>query len=191
MSLLLFAPAELRRPALLVAWAAVSVCEVIGELTGLSATIKWPNDVLVHGKKVCGILTEQRNSPGAPGLATVVGLGLNVLQPAEAFADAGLPDAGSLLSLSGKGFDAEDVACRVIGQLDTDYDRLLQGDIDSLEARWKERLALCGRPVCVETTGDVVEGRLLTLTFANIEIAHDGGGVTRLTPEAVRHVHAR
>ncbi len=102
MSLLLFPPPALRRPALLVAWAAVSVCELVQAATGLAATIKWPNDVLIHGKKVCGILIEQRNSgnPVLP-LATVVGLGLNVTQPAEAFAAANLPDAGSLLSMSG------------------------------------------------------------------------------------------
>src|SRR5262245_40507780 len=45
MSALLFPPAALRRPALIVAWAAVSVCETIARLTGRDATIKWPNDV--------------------------------------------------------------------------------------------------------------------------------------------------
>src|SRR4051794_19692933 len=62
MSLLLFPPAALRRPALLVAWAAVSVCETVRTTAGVEAAIKWPNDVLVGGKKVCGILIEQRNS---------------------------------------------------------------------------------------------------------------------------------
>src|SRR5437016_991316 len=51
MSVLLFPPPALRRPALLVAWAAVSVCEAIAALTGLQAKIKWPNDVLLGGKK--------------------------------------------------------------------------------------------------------------------------------------------
>src|SRR5260370_19576938 len=119
MSLLLFPPPALRRPALLVAWAAVSVCELVQAATGLAATIKWPNDVLIHGKKVCGILIEQRNSgnPVLP-LATVVGLGLNVTQPAEAFAAANLPDAGSLLSMSGTLLALGDVASRLVVQLD-------------------------------------------------------------------------
>src|SRR5947209_1089773 len=59
LSVLLFPPPGVRRPALLTAWAAVSVCETIRELAGLSASIKWPNDVLVSGRKVCGILLEQ------------------------------------------------------------------------------------------------------------------------------------
>src|SRR5262245_57116008 len=60
LSVLLFPPPELRRPPLLTAWAAVSVCESILKACKLQAEIKWPNDVLIHGKKVCGILIEQR-----------------------------------------------------------------------------------------------------------------------------------
>src|SRR5262249_40466820 len=45
MSVLLFPPSALRRPAILTAWAAVSVCETILKLTNLQAKIKWPNDV--------------------------------------------------------------------------------------------------------------------------------------------------
>src|SRR5262245_2257463 len=53
MSVLLFPPPPLRRPAILTAWAAVAVGETILQLTGRQAKIKWPNDVLLHGKKVC------------------------------------------------------------------------------------------------------------------------------------------
>ena len=81
LSALLFPPAELRRPVLLTAWAAVAVCETIRHITGQMARIKWPNDVLVQGKKICGILIEQ-------GKGTVAGIGLNVNQSAEMFAAA-------------------------------------------------------------------------------------------------------
>src|SRR6202011_2270051 len=59
LSVLLFPPPRLLRPAVLTAWAAVSVCEMIRRLCGLQAKIKWPNDVLLRGRKVCGILIEQ------------------------------------------------------------------------------------------------------------------------------------
>src|SRR5438067_7450290 len=83
MSVLLFPPPALRRPAVLTAWAAVSVCEVIRQTAGLQARIKWPNDVLIQGRKVSGILIEQSRG-------TVAGIGLNVNQSAAAFAQAGL-----------------------------------------------------------------------------------------------------
>src|SRR5439155_7970824 len=77
LSVLVFPPAWLRRPAMLTAWAAVSVCETVREVAGLEATIKWPNDVLVLGRKVCGILIEQRSSAAGTPPATVAGIGLN------------------------------------------------------------------------------------------------------------------
>ena len=60
MSVVVFPPPPLRRPALLTAWAAVSVCESIRQATGFQAKIKWPNDVLIRGRKVCGILIESK-----------------------------------------------------------------------------------------------------------------------------------
>src|SRR6516165_10834563 len=84
LSILLFPPPALRRPPLLTAWAAVSVCDLCHQLTGLPARIKWPNDVLIEGRKVCGILIEQR-STGVDSFASVVGIGLNVTQNAGDF----------------------------------------------------------------------------------------------------------
>ncbi len=55
---------------------ALAVCRVLAELTGLHAVIKWPNDVHVRGKKICGILTESFN--GVSGRFLVIGVGLNV-----------------------------------------------------------------------------------------------------------------
>ena len=191
MSVLLFPPAVLRRPALIVAWAAVSVCETIMQLTGRDATIKWPNDVLIAGKKVCGILIEQRTSgdPDWP-LATVAGIGLNVTQSAEAFAEAEaeLPDAGSLFSMTGAACATEDVAMRLIGQLDDEYGRLLDGDVAGLESLWQRRLGLLGRPVRVEAVDRELQGRLVELRLDGLRLEMAGGVTVRLAPEAVRHI---
>jgi BirA family biotin operon repressor/biotin-[acetyl-CoA-carboxylase] ligase len=189
MSLLLFPPPALRRPALLVSWAAVSVCELVLAATGLQARIKWPNDVLVGNRKVCGILIEQRNSGDRDlPLATVVGVGLNLTQSAEAFTAAGLPEAGSLLSVSGKLLDMDEMAHRLIAHLDDDYDRLLQGDFATLEALWSARLGLVGRQVVVEGVHQVVRGRLLDVTLAGLELELADGATVRLAPEVVRHI---
>ncbi len=189
MSVLLFPPAPLRRPALIVAWAAVSVCEAIAHLTGSDATIKWPNDVLVAAKKVCGILIEQRTTGNSDRpLATVAGMGLNVTQSAEAFAAAGLPDAGSLFSMAGVRLDTENVAVRLIGELDAQYGRLLDGDFADVEAQWQRRLGLLGRQVRVEAVDRELRGRLVELTLDGLRVETAGGGMVQLAPEAVRHV---
>ena len=59
--------------------AAVAVRRAIEELYGIETWIKWPNDVIIHGKKVCGILTEMSASEGKAEYV-VVGIGVNVHQ---------------------------------------------------------------------------------------------------------------
>jgi BirA family transcriptional regulator, biotin operon repressor / biotin---[acetyl-CoA-carboxylase] ligase len=189
MSVLLFPPAQLRRPGLLTAWAAVSVCETILKLANLQAKIKWPNDVLILGKKVCGILIEQRTTGHAESpLATVVGVGLNVAQSADMFEQAGLPLAASLSSLSGLSFVYEDVAKELIRELDDQYEILLDGDFNALEALWKWRLGLLGKFVEVEGVQQNSRGRLLDVTLAGLDLEVARGKVLRLMPEAIRHI---
>jgi BirA family biotin operon repressor/biotin-[acetyl-CoA-carboxylase] ligase len=183
LSVLLFPPPALRRPALLTGWAAVSVCELVREVAGLEAAIKWPNDLLVRGRKVCGILIEQARG-------VVVGIGLNVNQSGESFIADGLPEAGSLAALAGRSFDPAEVARRLIRRLDAEYSLLCAGDRGSLEARWRERLGLLGRPVVAECPGAAHQGRLTGLTFDAVEL-DQGGRALRLPPETVRHLRPR
>jgi BirA family biotin operon repressor/biotin-[acetyl-CoA-carboxylase] ligase len=189
MSILLFPPPALRRPALLTAWAAVSVCNTILKLTHLHANIKWPNDVLILGKKVCGILIEQRTTGHADfPLTTVVGVGLNVTQSAEMFAQAGLPLAGSLASMSGLAFTFADVAKELIRQLDEQYQLMLDGDFNKLEASWKWQLGLLGKVVLVEGVQRHYRGRLRDITLSGLDLEIEGGELLRLMPEAIRHI---
>ncbi len=184
MSVLLFPPEGLRRPVVLTAWAAVGVAEAVRTLTGIQAKVKWPNDLLVRGKKVCGILIEQ-------GLGTVAGVGLNLNQTADDFAAAGLPDATSLAVAAGGTFDPYAAAVAVVRRLDEEYDRLLSGELVPLESDWKWRVGLLGRHVTAELAdGALVFGRLRDLTFDGAEIEEGEAGVRVLRPELIRHLSA-
>jgi BirA family biotin operon repressor/biotin-[acetyl-CoA-carboxylase] ligase len=181
MSVLLFPPPSWNRPAILTAWAAVSVCETVRQLTGLPARIKWPNDVLLRGKKVCGILIEQ-------GLGTIAGLGLNVNQPAEAFAAPGLTHGTSLCQFTGEPLDSTAVAQRLINILNEEHERLRQGDLDTLESCWKWNVGLLGRQVAAECADRTVHGRLLDLTFSGVLLESASGEMLSLLPEVVKHL---
>ncbi len=182
LSVLLYPPPALRRPAVLTAWAAVSVAELVLQLTGQQARIKWPNDVLIQGKKVCGILIEQQRG-------TIVGIGLNVWQTREDFAALGLPDATALMHWLPIDMTTYTVATMLITKLNEEYTRLLQGDLATLEACWKWRIGLLGREVVAEAAAGTVRGRLLDLTFAAVEL-QTAAGVVRLPPESVRQLAA-
>jgi BirA family biotin operon repressor/biotin-[acetyl-CoA-carboxylase] ligase len=187
LSVLCFPPVGLRAPALLTAWASVAVCATIQEVAGLHATIKWPNDVQIQGRKVCGILIEQRSASRDLPPATVAGIGLNVQQPASFFAQADLPAAASLASLSGVALDTRFVAERLIAQLDAAYGRLVEGDTGTLEALWRERLGLVGRVVVVATLDQITEGRLLDIAWQGI-LLEVSGRIVQIPPEMVRHL---
>ncbi len=180
LSVLLFPPPPLRRPAVLTAWAAVSVCETIRRATGLQARIKWPNDVLVRGRKVCGILIEQ-------GRGTVVGIGLNVNQRADTFAAAELTEAGSLAVFTGRTFDTQEIARLLIRHLDSEYDLLCSGDLADLESRWKWRLGLLGKQVIAECHDRIHRGRLLDVTFGRVQLKAADQDL-QLVPETVLHL---
>ncbi len=181
LSVLLFPPPELRRPAILTAWAAVAVCDLVRELSGITPRIKWPNDVLINGRKVCGILIEQ-------GQGVVVGIGLNIRQAEADFLAVGLPHATSLLIASGQSLAPPAVARRLLMQLDTSYHLLCTGDRVRLEASWCDYLGLLHQLVRVETADGWCEGKLVELGLDGVVIQRREGDQVLLIPERVQHM---
>jgi len=104
------------RITLMTGWAMARALQELG-VSGVS--IKWPNDVLVEERKVCGILTEM-NLTGGKVDYVVVGVGLNVNIPASELPDG----AGSLASILNRTFDIADLVHVILKELDQGY-RLL------------------------------------------------------------------
>jgi BirA family biotin operon repressor/biotin-[acetyl-CoA-carboxylase] ligase len=162
----------------------VAVGDSVLSLSGAQARIKWPNDLLIRGKKVCGILIEQTT-------ATVVGIGLNLNQTADEFADAGLPDATSLLLLSSKVTELRSAVETVVMALNAEYRRLLGGERVAVEADWKWRTGLLGRQIALERMdGTFLHGRLKEMSFDALELELPGGEVRAIVPETVLHIEA-
>lgn len=178
LSVLLFPPESLRRPALMTVLAAVAVCETIYACTQLQTKIKWPNDILLQGRKVCGILVEQ-------GRGTVIGIGLNVNTPAEAFAAAHLEQAGSLAMFTAAPLDRAQIVRTLLGHLDRDYAELLAGRAEDLESRWRWHSGLLGRQVVVLANEGPVRGRLVEMNFASVVLQDAEGALHAWPPEAV------
>jgi BirA family biotin operon repressor/biotin-[acetyl-CoA-carboxylase] ligase len=186
LSVLLYPPDPLTRPVMLTALAAVSVCEVAHRLTGVYPAIKWPNDILLHGRKVCGILIEQSRQGGLP--ATVVGIGLNVRQSEEEFQEAGLPEATSLTAMGATEQDSHTVARQLLDILDKHYHRLLSGEGDTLESTWQSHLGMRGERVVVECLEGSRVGRLIECGFEGLLLEGEDGSAVLLTPETILHI---
>jgi BirA family transcriptional regulator, biotin operon repressor / biotin---[acetyl-CoA-carboxylase] ligase len=184
LSVALFPPAALLRPALLTAWAAVAVCETIAALADLQGRIKWPNDILVGGKKIAGILIER-------GRTTVTGIGLNLNQSEADFRQGGLPEAVSLAMVSGRSFSWEAAARLLLTKLDEGYARLLNGNLEPLAQSWRSHLGFVGQKVELECiSGERRRARLLQCDFDGIILVDDTGRHSNISAESVRHVHA-
>ncbi len=135
--------------------AAVSVCRALREVTGLEISIKWPNDLVTGGKKICGILTEM-SLDGERVRYAVVGIGINVNQ--EAFPED-LPHAWSLAMGAGHRFCRERIIGRAMECFEEDYGTYLQtGDMSGLKERYEGYLANLKRPVRVLAPSGQWEG---------------------------------
>ena len=103
---------------MLTAWAAVAVRNAIEETCGVSAGIKWPNDLVVGGKKLCGILTELVTLPET---GVILGIGINLTQKPEDFGGELAPIATSLAGILGKEPDTAALTAALLRELDRLY----------------------------------------------------------------------
>ena len=128
--------------------AAVAVAEAVEQTAGFAPSLKWVNDVLMDGRKLCGILTEAtiEGETGAVS-ALVVGIGVN-LRPNPDWPDEVRAVAGAL-SEFGRAPRRAALAAAILSQFERDYALLEQGQQAELLARYRSRLCCIGRPVTV------------------------------------------
>ena len=126
----------------------LSVAETVRELFLLPAMIKWPNDVVIGGKKICGILTEAVTGPDS-FLAAVIGTGINANNPGFEGDYAGW--ATSLRIELGHPVDRADLTAKVLAGFFRNYRLFCEtGDLEKLKDRYNALLVSSGGPVRVE-----------------------------------------
>lgn len=101
-------------------WAARAIAETISKTFALPATIKLPNDVVVAGRKVAGVLVEMRAQKNSPHVA-IVGIGLNVNHQPQDFSDELRDHAISLAIVLGREVDRHQLAVALLRNLDQSY----------------------------------------------------------------------
>ncbi|HXY23597.1 MAG TPA: biotin--[acetyl-CoA-carboxylase] ligase [Candidatus Acidoferrum sp.] len=119
---------------LLTMMAGLSAHAAVDAVTGLVTDLKWPNDLLVRGRKVGGILTEMHAEPGQVRFI-IVGIGLNVNQ--ENFAGELADTATSLRLESGKPQSRMELLVRLLREFEGDYNRFLRDGVPSVVKRFE------------------------------------------------------
>ena len=127
--------------------AAMAVSEGIKEVTGIETKIKWPNDIVCDGKKVCGILTEMSAELDCIHYV-VVGIGINV--NSSEIAEEIKETATSLRIASGGPVGRSALIAAVIRAFESYYQKFLEReDLSLLMDEYNEKLVNCGREVKV------------------------------------------
>jgi BirA family biotin operon repressor/biotin-[acetyl-CoA-carboxylase] ligase len=134
--------------------ASLAAASAIESVTGLETQIKWPNDILIKGRKAAGILIENGFKGGRVAYA-IIGIGINIdLHTAEVreIADT----ATSLEEETGKHISREDIARKLLIDFERLYLKLPDGD--SIFKAWRQRLVTLGQEVTATWGKEIIRG---------------------------------
>lgn len=143
--------------------AALAVAKAITSVTGEEAMIKWPNDIVVNGKKVCGILTEM-NAQFDYINHIVVGIGINVHN--ESFPEEISQMASSLMiEAGGKRFHRAQIIAETMSYFEQYYDTFLETqDLSALVREYDELLVNRNKSVRVLDPKEPFDGKAMGIT---------------------------
>lgn len=156
-TVLLRPPILSRKASILTLVTAVAVTEAVREYSGLNAEIKWPNDILINGKKTGGILIEMKTDRNQRYLLAV-GIGVNVNMSLDALPDGIRPFTTSLREESGKVIDRITLLSQILAELEECYKILLNGDKRALINEWLRLNCTIGNKVKIQNQDNVISG---------------------------------
>ena len=141
---------------------ATALRRAIQSETSLQPEIKWPNDILVGGKKVAGILTELSAELDRVR-HVILGIGVDVNLGVGEFPPELRRLATSLKIESGRAISRPELAASILRELDSDYARISAGKFTAVADEWEARCATIGKDVTIQIGGRKIHGRAESL----------------------------
>lgn len=175
-SVILAPPVPIGNIGIISLMAAVAVADAL-ETIGINGETKWPNDILLKDRKVCGILSEVVMSDHAAPFV-VVGIGLNVNQmrfPAD-IAERAI----SLSLFKQKPFDRTDLFAVILTALNTWYEVLRRQEFGKILVRWKQLSTMLGSEISLSEDGTVIHAIALDIADDGALIIHTGSAVKKV-----------
>lgn len=153
---------------------ATSIVKVLRK-TGINATIKWPNDIMIGDRKVCGILTEMRAEQDSVDYL-VMGIGLNVNQSREELPEELKQKATSLRIETGESRDLSELVTEILNRFEMDVDRFHEEGFLPFQQEWEEIGYKAGEWVSVSTWGTPWQARIIRMESDGALIVTDESG---------------
>ncbi len=157
MSAVLKPEIAVRDAAFLTVAAALACAHALRSEAGLNVTIKWPNDLMVCGKKIGGILTEIRSAHDEINFA-VIGIGINVNSLSKDFPAELADRATSIKEVTGRHFSRSRIIAQVLNELERWYKKLTGDGSFPLLEEWKRLSCTIGKVVRVTLFSEVISG---------------------------------
>lgn len=137
--------------------AATALVRAIRDQTGLTPEIKWPNDILIKGRKVAGVLTELSAELDHIKHLTL-GIGVDVNLTASEFPTELRKAATSLKIEAGRPVHRAELAAAILRELDTDYERIRAQRFDQISDEWEAHCATLGCRVTIHIGNRLLQG---------------------------------
>lgn len=152
--------------------AAVAVAQAIEDVTDLTPEIKWPNDLLIKGKKVTGILTElQAESDRIHSV--IIGIGVNVNQKLSDFPEELQGTATSLFIESGKNISRSALIQQILCNMEKLYHTYLQHGFGPVKLLWESYAISLGKELKATTVNETIIGKALGITDSGVLLLED------------------
>jgi BirA family transcriptional regulator, biotin operon repressor / biotin---[acetyl-CoA-carboxylase] ligase len=173
------APIPVRQAADLTLLTSVAVRRAVIRHTALPIKIKWPNDLLIHDKKVCGILAEIR-ADGENLDYAIVGVGMNSNIPRDDFPPELSDQATSLLAESGQPVSHVALATDIFAEMDALFTALIHDGrgFESVVEEWRGASATLGRRVRVLSPQGTIEGVATDIDATGVLYVRTDSGTT-------------
>lgn len=161
---------------------AVGVAQAIEKYTNLSIGIKWPNDILINGKKAVGILTEMQADPDKIN-AVIIGIGINVNQKQEHFADEIQHIATSLAIEADEQFVRAELMQLIFLQIEKLYKEYLERGFGVIKLLWESYATSIGKEIAARTMKETITGVAKGITADGVLLLEDKEG-------NIHHIHS-
>jgi BirA family transcriptional regulator, biotin operon repressor / biotin---[acetyl-CoA-carboxylase] ligase len=146
---------------------AVAVVQAIEEVTELQPQIKWPNDILINGKKVTGILTElQAESDKINSI--IIGIGMNVNHTIDHFPDEIRSIATSLAIEKGNQLSRAELVQNVLERIESLYKLYMKEGFTPIKLLWESYAVSIGKKIRARTINGTIEGTALGITAEGV-----------------------
>lgn len=169
--------------------AAVAVTRAMQEVTGVEPTIKWPNDILVNGKKITGILTELQADPDRVK-AIILGIGINVNQTEEDFPEELRPIVNSLKMVLGHSVNRAKLIAKTLEFLEHYTDLYVLHGFSPIKLLWESYSNTAGKRIRAVMINETIEGTAIGISNEGmLELKLDDGTVRGIYSADIEFQH--